>query len=103
MFQIQNMAENSLVPDGTCIPSIIFRGWGIQYNSHGYTVFKRLGLGYRPHLAQSKEKTQQEPSMPTISMFYGILVSMYLLDTQKHHSPHIHVRYAEFKASIGIP
>ncbi|MCF8210375.1 MAG: DUF4160 domain-containing protein [Rhodoferax sp.] len=29
--------------------------------------------------------------MPTISMFYGILVSMYALDMQKHHSPHIHV------------
>lgn len=41
--------------------------------------------------------------MPTISMFYGILVSMYTLDTQKHHSPHIHIRYAEFKASIEIP
>ena len=36
--------------------------------------------------------------MPTISMFYGILVSMYVLDTQKHHLPHIHIRYAEFKA-----
>ncbi len=23
--------------------------------------------------------------MPTISMFYGILVSMYALDIQKHH------------------
>lgn len=41
--------------------------------------------------------------MPTISMFYGILVSMYLLDTKKHHSPHIHVRYAEFNVSIEIP
>ena len=41
--------------------------------------------------------------MPTISMFYGILVSMYVLDTQKHHLPHIHVRYAEFKAVIEIP
>ena len=41
--------------------------------------------------------------MPTISMFYGILVSMYALDTQKHHSPHIHVRYAEHRASIEIP
>ena len=41
--------------------------------------------------------------MLTISMFYGILVSMYTLDTQKHHSPHIHIRYAEFKASIEIP
>lgn len=41
--------------------------------------------------------------MPTISMFYGILVSMYVLDTQKHHLPHIHIRYAEFKAVIEIP
>lgn len=41
--------------------------------------------------------------MPTISMFYGILVAMYTLDTQKHHSPHIHVRYAEHRASIEIP
>ena len=41
--------------------------------------------------------------MPTISMFYGILVSMYALDTPKHHCPHIHLRYAEFKASIEIP
>ena len=31
--------------------------------------------------------------MPTISMFYGILVAMYVLDTEKHHLPHIHVRY----------
>jgi hypothetical protein len=36
-------------------------------------------------------------------MFYGILVSMYVLDTQKHHSAHIHVRYAEHHASIEIP
>lgn len=41
--------------------------------------------------------------MPAISMFYGILISMYVLDTEKHHSPHIHVRYNEFKASIRIP
>ncbi len=41
--------------------------------------------------------------MPTISMFYGILVSMYVFDTEKHHLPHIHVRYNEFKVSIGIP
>ena len=41
--------------------------------------------------------------MPTISMFYGILVAMYVLDTKKHHLPHIHVRYNEFKAVLGIP
>lgn len=41
--------------------------------------------------------------MPTISMFYGILVSMYVLDTDKHHLPHIHVRYNEFKAVFAIP
>lgn len=36
-------------------------------------------------------------------MFYGILVSMFVLDTDKHHLPHIHARYNEFKAVIGIP
>ncbi len=41
--------------------------------------------------------------MPTISMFYGILVSMYVFDTEKHHLPHIHIRYNEFQASIAIP
>lgn len=41
--------------------------------------------------------------MPTISMFYGILVAMYVLDTDKHHSPHIHIRYNEFKAVIRLP
>ena len=41
--------------------------------------------------------------MPTISMFYGILVSMYVFDSDRHHLPHIHIRYNEFKAAIEIP
>ena len=41
--------------------------------------------------------------MPTLSMFYGILVSMYFMDTQEHPSPHIHVRYQDFRAVFGIP
>jgi len=41
--------------------------------------------------------------MSTISMFYGILVSMYALDTDRHHSPHIHIRYAEHKDVVRIP
>lgn len=41
--------------------------------------------------------------MPVISMFYGILIRMYLLDNQQHHHlPHIHARYAEFEAVIDI-
>ena len=41
--------------------------------------------------------------MPTISMFYGILVTLLYEDNNRHHLPHIHVRYNEFKASIAIP
>jgi hypothetical protein len=40
--------------------------------------------------------------MPTISMFYGILVSMFFEDTDRHHLAHIHVRYAGEKAAIAI-
>lgn len=31
--------------------------------------------------------------MPTISMFYGILVSIYYEDTSRHHRAHIHAHY----------
>ena len=31
--------------------------------------------------------------MPTISMFYGILIRMFFHDTDKHHAPHIHADY----------
>ena len=40
--------------------------------------------------------------MPIISMFYGIIIRLYLIDNKQHHSPHIHAKYAEFEASIGI-
>ncbi len=40
--------------------------------------------------------------MPTISMFYGILVSIFFEDNERHHLPHIHVRYQGMKASISI-
>ncbi|MFI5380099.1 MAG: DUF4160 domain-containing protein [Tepidisphaerales bacterium] len=41
--------------------------------------------------------------MPVISMFYGILVSMYFLDNRQHHVPHIHVRYQDDEAVYSIP
>ncbi len=31
--------------------------------------------------------------MPVISMFYGILISMYYLDNKQHKMPHIHAGY----------
>ncbi|MBI4843268.1 MAG: DUF4160 domain-containing protein [Nitrospirae bacterium] len=40
--------------------------------------------------------------MPTISMFFGIIVSIFYGDNEQHHTPHIHVRYQGKKASIAI-
>lgn len=40
--------------------------------------------------------------MPTISMFYGILVLMFFRDNRRHHLPHIHVRYQSDEASVSI-
>jgi len=37
--------------------------------------------------------------MPTISMFYGIIIQMYWND---HAPPHFHVRYSEYRATVGI-
>ena len=41
--------------------------------------------------------------MPTISMFYGIIIRMMFMDTQQHHLPHIYVEYQGQKAVISIP
>ena len=41
--------------------------------------------------------------MAVLSMFYGIIVSMYFFDNKKHHSPHVHVAYQGEEAIIQIP
>lgn len=37
--------------------------------------------------------------MPTISMFYGILIKMFFNDNERHHIPHIH---AEFQGQVAV-
>ena len=37
--------------------------------------------------------------MPTISVFYGIIIQMYW---NEHNPPHFHAKYGEFEALIGI-
>ncbi len=39
--------------------------------------------------------------MPTISMFYGIIIRMYFAP-KEHNPPHIHVYYQSETASINI-
>ncbi len=40
--------------------------------------------------------------MPVISMFYGIVITMFFFDDDQHHAPHVHVRYQGKKASLSI-
>ena len=40
--------------------------------------------------------------MPTISMFYGILIRMFREANGKHNTPHLHASYAEHVASIDF-
>ncbi len=41
--------------------------------------------------------------MPSISMFYGIIVYMYFKDNKQHNKPHIHVKVKEDEVVIVIP
>jgi len=41
--------------------------------------------------------------MGVISMFYGIIISMYFFDNRQHKRPHIHVRYQDHEAVFSIP
>ena len=36
-------------------------------------------------------------------MFYGLIVSMYYLDSKQHKLPHIHVKYGEKEGVYRIP
>ncbi len=39
--------------------------------------------------------------MPTLSMFFGIIIRMYYAP-KEHNPPHIHVYYQDFKGVINI-
>ena len=41
--------------------------------------------------------------MPTISMFYGLIVYMYYMDKKKHHLPHLHVTYQGDEVIVDLP
>ena len=41
--------------------------------------------------------------MAIISMFYGIIISMYYLYNKQHNLPHIHVKYQDEEAIISVP
>ena len=41
--------------------------------------------------------------MPVISMFYGLIIAMYYLDTKQHNLPHIHVKYSGMEAVYEVP
>ena len=41
--------------------------------------------------------------MAILSMFYGIIISMYYMDNRQHHVSHIHVTYQGQEAVISIP
>ena len=38
--------------------------------------------------------------MPTISMFYGIIIQMF--NNNEHNPPHFHAIYAEYKATFTL-
>ena len=40
--------------------------------------------------------------MPTISMFYGIVIYLYFFDDERHKLPHVHARYQGQEASFAI-
>ena len=41
--------------------------------------------------------------MAILSMFYGLIISMFYGDNKQHKKPHIHATYQDFEAVISIP
>jgi hypothetical protein len=45
---------------------------------------------------------KEEWLVPTLSLFYGIIVRMYQEKSGRHHKPHIHAEYAGEEVAIGL-
>ena len=41
--------------------------------------------------------------MAVLSMFYGLIISMFYGDNKQHKLPHIHVQYQDLEAVFSIP
>jgi hypothetical protein len=41
-------------------------------------------------------------AVPTISMFFGIVVLLYYRDDRRHHRPHIHARHQDREVVVAI-
>jgi hypothetical protein len=41
--------------------------------------------------------------MAVLSMFYGLVISMFYGDNKRHNLPHIHAQYQDFEAIFSIP
>ncbi|MCX6153228.1 MAG: DUF4160 domain-containing protein [Candidatus Kapabacteria bacterium] len=41
--------------------------------------------------------------MPSISMFYGLVIYLYSFDNLEHHKPHLHIKYQGEYSVISIP
>lgn len=40
--------------------------------------------------------------MPTLSMFFGIIIRMFMEEQTKHNLPHIHAEYGEYNAVFDL-
>ena len=40
--------------------------------------------------------------MPELSRFFGIVIRMIFNDDGQHNKPHVHVKFGEYEASVGI-
>lgn len=58
-----------------------------------------LGAIGRPKQFVHQILERKESRVPTVSLFFGIVISMYAGD---HPEPHFHARYAEFQASYDL-
>lgn len=36
-------------------------------------------------------------------MFYGIIISLYFMDRDRHKQPHLHAKYQEHEAVLSVP
>lgn len=71
--------------------------YSLELSSAAERDMRRLPRSVQEEIAFTKNVRKNV--MPTISMFYGILIRMFFRDVERHHVPHIH---AEYQGEVAV-
>jgi len=95
-FFVRGWSGFALVLNGVFIGGF---GWLLMF---AVTIASIVEHAHNRKSSNPKKTIERIKNMPVLSVFYGIIITMYPKQEAKHHLPHFHAEYAEFQAVFTL-